>query len=1377
MRGRLLGLGIFLAVAAMLLPASLRAQTISGIIAGRVTDEQQKPLSGVAITAHNPGTGRDFPASTSDQGYYRILEVPPGSYEVTGLLGGFQTEKHISVRVDVGRTTVEDFTLKIQTKEETVTVESTAPMAVVDSPTLSTSFPEKQVEELPILTRDVNNLALLAPGVLSVRTFSFASTLVPFSVNGSRGRDNNFIIDSVDNNEPLFGGAATQFTNSDVFAEYTILTAQEKAEFGRNSGATVNAITKSGSNMWHGTAFGFGQSDLWNAMDSAEHAALLTSPEPFYDVVLGATLGGPVKKDKAFFFISYQWDHLSDNLTDVFPVLANYPTSSAGLTTLQGLPSTPGLQAYLATPTVSHVPTLGGTTPCFAGKPLNNGSGLYQQPNPCLVTSTGVPVMPIPMGESCLTTPQNCVDYNVWNVPNGNNFTLRDHEVSGRYDQVINNSNDFYSRYFFDDLASPQSVLQSPGVAAFGDLGLLPDYRNLFRQRTQSVLADHRYYRVNALNEFRVSYSRVSQSIGAFDIPKDLAGNASAVVNDTFATAATMGSLGGQGGLGAMGVTSAGLFPSVGSDFALGQPSSNSNIASNTYQIQDNYSYTVGRHSLKFGVNFVRIDTNVSSMPDNLGFYLYTGSFTGNGLQDFVTSPAGAFNPLTGVDANLATVVSQRLTDIRTNAQGMITGLGPNEVKIKEFDQFYFAQDDWRLKDNLTLSLGFRYENFGQPINSIHDVNKLAPTSSTDNKDFAPRLGFAWSPGKSWVVRGGYGIAYDPPVLNIPLLIWQSGPVSPLLSTDNLGLAQLQPTGAYPKGPLNVSDFQQSYPNFFSLVGGIPNATTVNSGMVQGCSQYYDLYDALGGPGSTFADAPGRFYDAFAVDSNFTTVPASIPIQNCASQNTVAKNLKNPYLQTWSLGIQKEFGANYLLEVNYIGSKGSRLFQRVEENPFQGWNANCVANLFSFYNSIIVNPGPPPVSILNLAVPGQCRYDRIDNSHGDITKITNGGSSSYNALQISFTKRWSNEKYFGNFAFTTAYTWSHLIDNTSEIFGPGFITLSPGDIQSGTSSSGMGMGTPGFPSIGLLFDPLANAPVESITPLAQTYNSTTDSERGNSSFDRRNRFVASFLWEPFPKRNVWLRDWQFNGIYTYQSGQPFTPLNAAPLSACADTDGSGVLSNSRPDIGNKKMPLNTVALLADPNCLDISQGYDIFKGTTEVAMGVTPAEAATMAHFVQRPLFANGTIPNLTLGTVPTVAPNPSYVNGSGATVTFPAALYAGTAGRNILVGPPINNFDFSVIRNIKLTERFTLQARAEFFDLFNHPIPGYFNGSPYINNASGATAFAYNASRTGAAITGGIPENAIDAFNQINGAKTFLTKDAMNTSSRRIQFGLKLIF
>src|SRR5271168_2093275 len=449
MRGRIPRFGFVLAAALLLvLAGQMFAQTISGIVAGRVTDAQQKPLSSVAITAHNPGTGRDFPASTDEQGYFRILEVPPGLYEVTAVLGGFDQVKHIGVRVDVNRTTVEDFALKVQTQEAVVVVESTAPMAVMDSPTLGAAFPDKPITELPVITRDVNNLALLAPGVLSVRTFSFASTLVPFSVNGSRGRDNNFIIDSVDNNEPLFGGAASQFTNAEIFQEYSILTGQLKAEYGRNSGATVNAITKSGSNNWHGSMFGYGQSSDFDATNRVEQQALLTSPEPFYETTFGATLGGPIRKEKSFFFVSYQWDRLSDNLTDIFPVLTNYPATPADLAALQGLPTSPGLQAYLAAPSNGVVPALVGTN-CFNGPPPapSMGPQLYSRPNPCLLTSTAVPVAGLFGG------PAQTVNYNVFNVPNANTFNLRDHQLSGRYDQRINNSNDFYGRYLFDDLA------------------------------------------------------------------------------------------------------------------------------------------------------------------------------------------------------------------------------------------------------------------------------------------------------------------------------------------------------------------------------------------------------------------------------------------------------------------------------------------------------------------------------------------------------------------------------------------------------------------------------------------------------------------------------------------------------------------------------------------------------------------------------------------------------------------------------------------------------------------------------------------------------------------------------------------------------------
>jgi hypothetical protein len=675
-----------------------------------------------------------------------------------------------------------------------------------------------------------------------------------------------------------------------------------------------------------------------------------------------------------------------------------------------------------------------------------------------------------------------------------------------------------------------------------------------------------------------------------------------------------------------------------------------------------------------------------------------------------------------------------------------VIGQGPNEIKIKEFDQFYFAQDDWRARKNLTLSVGIRYENFGQPINSVHDINPSAPFVNTDNKDFAPRLGFAYNPAPRWVVRGGYNIQYNPPILDIPLLIWQSGPVSPLLTTDVFRQAQLQGTSIYPSAALTIADLQQTVPEM-GRIGGVLTPINVSSGMVQGCSQYLDQFNSLlfnSGSGPITNIAPSRAFNNGAVNpATLTTLPTNIPIVNCSAQSTVAKNLKNPYQQIWSLGVQRELGANYLAEISYVGSKGTRLFQRVEQNPFQGWNSNCVANLASVFQ---IN------NAANLAVPGQCRFNRIDDSHGDVTSVTNGGSSSYNALQASFTKRFSRSKIGGDYAFTMAYTWSHLIDNTSEIFGPGFRTLRPGDIQPQTNPNST------FP-VGLLFDPLANAPVEAITPLAQTYNSTTGTERGNSAFDRRHRFVMSFLWEPFPTRNIWMRGWQLNGIFTYQSGQPFTPVNASPFSACADSNGDGSVSNDRPMIGNPKAPVSSVALInsaTDPLCLPA--GAPGAPATLDyVDLNGNPISPGS-AHFVQRPLFANLVIPGLT------------------ATSATPAG-YAGDASRNSLVGPRTVNLDLSLYRNIKLNERFSLQLRLEAYDLLNHPNPGDFNGNPYVSDASGAPAFAYAATRTGAAITGGIPENAVDAVDQVTGKHTFLSQSNMNTSSRRLQLGIRLIF
>jgi Carboxypeptidase regulatory-like domain/TonB dependent receptor-like, beta-barrel len=1407
MRVRLPSIVLILTASMLLLAGPLPGQTISGIVAGRVTDAQGKPQAAVAIVVTSSETGLQFTGNSDSQGFFRILEVPPGLYEIRAL-SSMPTVVHTNVRVDVNRTTAENFVL---TPQEQQPIPSTAPMTDLYSATLSSPFNKTEVVELPVITRDANNLALLAPGVQSVRTFSFASTLVPFSVNGSRGRDNNFIIDSVDNNEPLFGGAATQFTNNEIIQEYSISTGQLKAEFGRNTGATVNVITKSGSNNWHGTLFGFGQDDVLDAMNRVEKEALLTSPETFYDTTFGGTLGGPIKKDKSFFFLSYQWDRLADNLSDVFPVLSNYPVAGAtGLQALQGLPTSPTLQAYLATQSVTRVPNQAGT-PCFAGAPpvpTPLGSPqLYSQKNPCLLTPTAVNATT----NFGATVP---VDFNVYNVPNANTFNLRDHQVSGRFDQKLNDSNDVYARYLFDDLASPRSPLESAGVGAFSDTGLLPDWKTDLRQRTQSFLLDERFRMASgSLNEFRISYSRVSQRQGAFGAPATTLNRPSAIIDDQFATLGTIGGLGLQGTTNVNGQgQSIGLFPSAGDLIQLGQDSSPSRIDSNTYQIQDNFSFRVGRHNIKLGANFAKIDTNTLGMPDDIGFYLYAGGlvFTnntalfGNGFQNFLSegncqSPAQLSTPPFGPaypSDSCADVASRRLVNVMTNASGQVIGQGHNELKIKGFDQFYFAQDDWRVRDNLTLNLGIRYENFGQPINSVHDINPSAPFVHTDNKDFAPRIGFAWDPWKNGktVIRGGYGISYNPPILNLPLLIWQSGPVSPLLTSDTAGIAQLQPTGVYPSEPFSISDLQQTLPSgtFLRGTGAIP--TAVSTGMVQGCSQYFDLYNTLA-MGSGFPSVTpfsGRAYNFYAGNpgpSFNTPAPVNTPIVNCSEQDTVSTNLKNPYVQLWSFGVQRQLGSNFLAEVDYVGSKGTRLFQRVEENPFQGWDPDCLQNLQAVIG----------MRLANLYVPNQCRLNRINDSHGDITRVTNGGSSSYHALQASLTKRYSHLKYFGDLTFTASYTWSHLIDNTSEIFGPGFRTLGTNDLVSNTNQQ--------FP-VGFLFDPLANSPVEAITPLAQTFNATTDAERGNSSFDRRHHFAYSFLWDPFAKKGNLLGGWELGGVFTYQSGQPFSPLNASPLSACADANGDGSTGNDRPDIGNPRLSKGTVALVnlgVDPYCLPAGTldamgqpavlSYDVYNNGALVASNVTPSQAATMAHFVQRPLFVFSPFQSVSGGGAP--LPGFTLNTPQGNPNSIAAALgqqYSGTAGRNSLVGPATTELDLALYKTISFGggERYKLQFRWEVYDVLNHANPGYFNGDPYVGNSSSAPAFGYNVSRTGAAITGSIPENAIDARDlacaappttqtcSLTGRKsyyTFLSTGTLNSSSRRMQFGLRFIF
>jgi hypothetical protein len=1215
-----------------------KGQTISGTILGTVLDQQGGILAGVGVTATNQETALTYQGVTDGtRGLYVIPEVPPGRYRVRAQFSGFQPQEHNAVEVAVNRVTEEDFVLQIFVSTKVVVVQSDAPMTDINMATQEQNFNQEQIRELPLLSRDVNNLALLAPGAESVRTFSFASTLVPFAVSGSWGRYNNFIVDSVSNNEPIFGGAATQFSNPDIFADYAISTSIPKAEFGRDSGSTVNVITKSGSSHLHGTAFWFGQDNVFNAMTRADTAALLTTTPPYYEQKAGGTLGGPLGKKDTFFFLSYQYDRSRTDLSNVYPVIATAPTAT-GFATLRGIASpTPALASMLAYPSVGSISGLTGncfgatSNPCFAG--TNVGTGL--------------------------TTPATA-QFGTYDVPQGNLFDLYDHQASARIDRRLNDANDFYGRYLIDDLNTPQAVLNPAGDVAFSDLGTLPDARSILHQRTQSTLLDERFARANSLNEVRFSFSRIAQGIGPYNLPSSLL-NAlpSATIADDF------------GGFGLY----QNNFPSAGSQFTLGQDTSADVTHSNIFEAQENFSVTQNRHFVKMGADFVRTQSNIIDVPSDLGHYFFgTAPGTTGGLASFIAQPTT--NPTNAV------AVLQALPDVLTNYSGVITGQGPNELPLRESDEAVFLQDDFRVRPNVTLSWGLRYERFGQPINGILKLNPTAgPIIPTSAGDFGPRFGLAWSPGASrkTVFRGGYALMYDQMPLNIPLLMWQSAPVSPQIAT-------ITPFGANALQIVNAAKLK------LPVTGNYPNSPltwqSVASTLVSGCS-------------NTQPTQTSSFSSPFTLQ----TFPGTVPLTNCSTQNTVAPNLATPYIQTWSMGMQRELSHNLMVEVSYVGTKGTKLYERQDLNPYQGWNLSC----------------------LNGATGDECLNARPNPNRGDITSVTNAGHSSYNGLQASLNSRTLNV-HGNSLTFTTAYTWSHMIDTDSEIFGPSVRVFSHSFIE----------------SLEALPEGISTA--EAITPFPQTYYNLP-AERGNSAYDRRQRFVFSEIWG-LPSRPDYnaaaravLGGWFLNGVGTLQSGQPFTPLNGIPLGACADAQGEGYLTNTRPDIGNPSAPLNSVALLADPACRSTA-AYNLYTGSSNTPTSVNATQAFAQAHFVQIPLGTN----------------------------------QGGNAGRNILTGPGILDFDFAVFKQFHLGENKTLEVRWEVYDVFNNPIYGYLLGNVFSSNAQPSPGFAFAPSSTAAAVTGSIPENAIDATTT-GGTHDFLSRGYMNTGNRTMQFGIHFSF
>lgn len=674
------------------------AQSTSGELSGTIYDQQGASVSGATVTAKNVGTGVEAKVTSSSSGQYRIPNLLVGTYTLTVSASGFAKSELHNIPVTLNQIATANVTLKVGDVAAVMEVTDTA--AVIDTTTsqLQSSYETRQLQSLPVATTGagVLNLALLAPGVAT--SGGVGAGYGP-SVGGQRPRNNNFMIEGVDNNDKSITGPIVQIPN-DAVAEFTVLQNQFSPEFGHSSGGQFNTVVKSGSNEYHGLAYEYFQNRNLNAADNLSSVSQ-TELHPRYDNNrFGGAFGGPIKKNKLFYFLNYEYNPVGQAGT---PGQIFAPTT-AGYETLASIPGVSAanlaiLKQYLpaqatATPeanTVSGYPVIGGRT-------IELGQYSVLAPN-YLNTHSAVA----------------SVDYNISDKDN----------LRGRF--IMNRQS------LIDNAAS------------------LPEfYTTVPYHAYTATLSEFHNFTPNVINELRLGFSRSSQIYGV--------GNQSIAGLDAFPN-----------------LTLDDLNVNIGPD-----PNAPQSTIQNNYQLNDNVNWIKGGHSLKVGFS---IQKSISPQ-----------SFTQRSRGDYEWSTVSDFLMDTVPDG-----IAQRT-------------LGSPMYYGDQLTTAYYANDQWKIRPNFTLNLGVRYEYqtlpFGerqQSLNSASSVPGLISFNEPKAQKNAvmPRIGFAWSPGKSGTtsIRGGFGMNYD-------------------ILFDNLGILSLPPQLS------NTVDVTGQSGTGFLAGGGIPPNTT-----------------------------------------------------------------------------------------------------------------------------------------------------------------------------------------------------------------------------------------------------------------------------------------------------------------------------------------------------------------------------------------------------------------------------------------------------------------------------------------------------------------------------------------------------------------------
>jgi hypothetical protein len=690
--------------------SAVAQSTTDGAIGGLVKDPQGAVVQNATITVKNEETNKETTGTTDDQGRFRVAALQPGNYTVTINVSGFSAFTQQKVVVEVGRITPLDVALSVGGASETVQVTSEAPVINTQQQDFSSNVNQVSINNLPINGRRWSNYALLTPGAVPDGTFGL------ISFRGISGLLNNNTVDGGDNNQAFFaeerGRTRISYSISQsAIREFQVNTSSYSAEYGRSAGGVVNAVTKSGTNDFHGDAFYFQRNNKWGARNPrsfiTQNVGGVFTPVAFKPVDVrhqfGGTIGGPIKKNKAFFFFSYDQQKRNFPGVSTFTALDFLNRADAcALTAARG-----------AAINLTTCPAFAGTTGATRTGSLATGKGLSSaQVTNALNFLNGISGEVPRRGDQTLFLPK--VD---WNINSKNTFTAT------------------YNRLRWNSPAGIQTqAINTRARDNFGNDGVNIDWITLRENMTISN---------KLLNEFRYQWGR------DFEFQASQAPLAGEPTN----------SVGGR---------SPQTFITNGFTFGIPEflerpafPDERRN------QFADTMTLTQGSHTLKWGGDINLVKDIISNLRFSGGEFNYTGGTNAagfyGGLNDFIIDYTNFISP-GALPANTPCYSSTRTVG-KCYGGNFNQGLGVLGLTMKTTDFNFFLQDDWRVNQRLTLNLGMRYEYQKNPDPISTNINSLLPQTAnkvSDRNNWGPRIGFAYDmtgDGKT-SLRGGWGMYY-----------------------------------------------------------------------------------------------------------------------------------------------------------------------------------------------------------------------------------------------------------------------------------------------------------------------------------------------------------------------------------------------------------------------------------------------------------------------------------------------------------------------------------------------------------------------------------------------------------------------------------------